>query len=74
VAATSTSNYVQTHAAVTTSSGIALAHGFQTGLYVLTALLILGALITVALVRSAPAPSAHALPVEGDAVALDEAA
>jgi EmrB/QacA subfamily drug resistance transporter len=74
VAATSTSNYVQAHAAVTASSGIALAHGFQTGLYVLTALLILGALITVALVRSAPAPSAHALPAEGDAVAMDEAA
>ena len=74
VAATSTSNYVQTHAAVTASSGVALDHGFQTGLYVLTALLILGALITVALVRPAPAPSAHALPVDGDAVALDEAA
>src|SRR5437762_2552720 len=42
IAATATQNYVQTHDGVTASSGVALDHGFQTGLYVLTGLLLLG--------------------------------
>jgi MFS family permease len=74
IAATSTSNYAHAHSAVTASSGVALDHGFQTGLYVLTGLLVIGALIAVALVRSAPAPSADAQFVDGEVVALEEAA
>jgi EmrB/QacA subfamily drug resistance transporter len=74
IAATSTGHYAQAHTGVTASSRVALDHGFQTGLYVLTGLLVIGALIAVALVRSAPAPSADARPVEGEAVALKEAA
>jgi EmrB/QacA subfamily drug resistance transporter len=74
IAAASTSHYVRAHADVMGASGAALNHGFQTALYVLTGLLLLGALIAIALLRSAPAPSAHAVPVDSDAVALEEAA
>ena len=58
IAATSTSNYADTHAAVAASSAAALDHGFQTGLYALTGLLVIGVLIAVALVKPTPAPSA----------------
>ncbi len=74
IAATSTSHYAQAHSAVTASSRVALDHGFQTGLYVLTGLLVIGALIAVTLVKSAPALSAEAPAVDGEAVALEEAA
>src|SRR5437867_350961 len=74
VAASSTSNYVHAHSAVTATSGIALDHGFQTALYVLTGLLVLGALIAVSLLRSAPAPSADAVPVDEELTPLEEAA
>jgi EmrB/QacA subfamily drug resistance transporter len=69
IAATSTSNYLHSHAAA--SSGVALDHGFQTALYVLTGLLVAGALIAGGLVRSAPAP---AKTERVDAVPLEEAA
>jgi len=68
IAATSTSNYLHSHASA--SSGVALDHGFQTALYVLTGLLVAGALIAGGLVRSAPAPAAP-MP---EAVVLEEAA
>jgi EmrB/QacA subfamily drug resistance transporter len=68
IAATSTSNYLHSHTGA--SSGVALDHGFQTGLYVLTGLLVAGALIAGGLVRSAPAPAA---PIP-EAVPLEEAA
>jgi EmrB/QacA subfamily drug resistance transporter len=73
VAASSTSNYVHAHS-VAATSGVALDHGFQTALYALTGLLLIGALIAVTFVRSAPAPRTHAVPVDGELVALDEAA
>jgi EmrB/QacA subfamily drug resistance transporter len=69
IAATSTRSYADAHVA---STGAALDHGFQTGLYVLTALLLAGALIVVALVRSTR--PAQAAPVEADLVVLEEAA
>ncbi len=73
VAASSTSNYVHAHS-VAATSGVALDHGFQTALYALTGLLIIGALIAVTFVRSATGPSTQAVPVDGELVALDEAA
>ena len=73
VAASSTSSYVHTHS-VAATSGVALDHGFQTALYALTGLLLIGALIAVTFVRSAPAPSTQPVPVDGELVALDEAA
>src|SRR5438876_6987805 len=74
VAATSTSNYVHAHSDVTASSALALDHGFQTALYTLTGLLLVGALIAVTVVRSAPALSREVAPADGEIVALDEAA
>ena len=74
IAATSTSNYAHAHAAVIASSGAALDHGFQTALYVLTGLLLVGALIAVTLVKSAPPREAAAPRVDGELVALEEAA
>jgi len=74
IAATSTSNYAHAHSALTASSGVALDHGFQTGLYVLTGVLVIGAVIAVSLVKSAPAPNAEAQSVDGEVVALEEAA
>jgi EmrB/QacA subfamily drug resistance transporter len=74
VAASSTSRYVQAHSAVTATSGAALDHGFQTALYTLTGLLLVGALIAVTVVRSAPALGREVTPVDGEVVALDEAA
>jgi len=74
VAASSTSHYVQAHSAIAATSGVALDHGFQTALYALTGLLLVGALIAVTFVRSAPAVRRQVVPVEGEIVALDEAA
>ena len=74
IAAVSTSDYVHSHAAVTRTSAVALDHGFQTGLYALTGLLLVGALIAITLVRSAPKPNQGAVPVDGEVIALEEAA
>ena len=74
VAATSSSNFADSHPGVAASSAAALDHGFQTALYALTALLVLGALIAITLVRSAPAPEASAAPAESERLALEEAA
>jgi EmrB/QacA subfamily drug resistance transporter len=74
IAATSTSRYVDAHSAVTASSAVALDHGFQSGLYVLTGLLLVGALIAIVLVRpTAPAAGAEIASVEADVV-LEKAA
>src|SRR5947207_7816029 len=53
IAATSTRNYADVHGV---TNAAALDHGFQTGLYVLTGLLVVGALIAAGLVRSQPRP------------------
>src|SRR5438874_13262758 len=45
-----------------------------TALYALTGLLLFGALIAITLVKSAPAPSVQAEHVDGEVVALEEAA
>jgi EmrB/QacA subfamily drug resistance transporter len=63
IAATSTQNYADTHSVAHT---VALAHGFQTGLYVLTGLLIAGAVIAFSLVRPAAARPAPAVSPSDD--------
>jgi EmrB/QacA subfamily drug resistance transporter len=73
IAATSTGNYVSAHAGVTASSGIALDHGFQTALYVLTGLLVVGAVTAIAFVRSTPEPS-PAVEQMGTDLVLEDAA
>jgi EmrB/QacA subfamily drug resistance transporter len=74
IAATSTSNYVHSHPGVQASSGLALDHGYQTALYALTGLLVAGALIAVALMRSSPTSGAGAEALDRKELALDEAA
>jgi EmrB/QacA subfamily drug resistance transporter len=74
IAASSTSNYLHSHAALTAGSGAALDHGFQTALYALTGVLVLGAVIAGGLVRSTPISRRDAEPLEGEAVVLEEAA
>jgi EmrB/QacA subfamily drug resistance transporter len=74
IAAASTSHYVNAHSAVTATSSVALDHGFQTALYVLTGLLVLGALIAASLLRPAPAPSADAVRADEEITAMREAA
>ena len=56
IAAASTSTYVDAHRGVSASSPAALDHGFQTALYVLTGLLVLGVLIAATLIRPRPHP------------------
>jgi EmrB/QacA subfamily drug resistance transporter len=73
ITAASTSSYVQSHPGLSETSAAALDHGFQTGLYVLTGLLVLGALTAAILVRPA-APGARVEEVESEAVALEKAA
>jgi EmrB/QacA subfamily drug resistance transporter len=69
IAASSTSNYLHGHATV--SNGVALDHGFQAALYVLTGLLVAGALIAATVIRSAPAATERR---EAELVPLEEAA
>ena len=73
VAAASTSSYTDSHPALAGSSAAALDHGFQTGLYALTGLLVLGGLVAATLVRSAPTPGARTEGADGPVV-LEEAA
>ncbi len=51
IAAASTSRFAASHSALAASSPAALDHGFRTGLYVLTALLLVGAAISAGLIR-----------------------
>jgi EmrB/QacA subfamily drug resistance transporter len=72
VAASSTRTFVSGHSGMSVSSSAALDHGFQTGLYVLTGLLVAGALIAMTLIKPAPAePEARVLEHR---VRLEEAA
>jgi EmrB/QacA subfamily drug resistance transporter len=71
IAAISTSNFVDSHG-LATPNAVALDHGFQTALYVLMGLLLVGALVVFTLVRRAPAPVEQA--VDGELAALEEAA
>ncbi len=66
IAAASTNAYVDAHPGVPATSGVALDHGYRTGLYVLTGLLVLGAAIAGGLIRPEPSP------VEAEAVVAPE--
>jgi EmrB/QacA subfamily drug resistance transporter len=63
IAALSTGHYVDSHAGVTAASTAALDHGFQTALFLLTGLLIAGAIIAAGLIRP-PRHRAVTQPVE----------
>src|SRR5207248_8730961 len=68
IAAASTNGYARSHAGASTAVG--LDHGFQTGLYALTGLLVFGALLVITFVR----PARPRAVVEHEALALEEAA
>jgi EmrB/QacA subfamily drug resistance transporter len=72
IAATTTRSYAHTHG-VSVADGLALDHGFRTGLYALTGLLLVGALVAGGLVR-APSPRPERARIDGDPVVLEEAA
>ena len=74
IVAASTSNYLDAHPGVAATSDVALDHGFQTALYVLTGLLVLGALIAGGLVRPRPRPVEVDANVENDLAPVREAA
>jgi hypothetical protein len=61
VAAASTGSYASSHPEAQASAALALTHGFQVGFYVLTGLLLFGALIAATLVKPRP-PSLEAEP------------
>jgi EmrB/QacA subfamily drug resistance transporter len=71
IAASSTSRYLDTHAAAGTA---ALDHGYQTALYVLTGLLVAGAALSLTAIRSPQRPADRTQPVGDDVLVLDEAA
>jgi EmrB/QacA subfamily drug resistance transporter len=73
VVATSASNYATDHSGLSAASPVALDHGFQTALYVLTGVLVLGALIAVVLIRPTPRP-AEAEVIVGELEPMREAA
>ncbi|HEX5468455.1 MAG TPA: DHA2 family efflux MFS transporter permease subunit [Gaiellaceae bacterium] len=72
LAAASTRGFADSHAGA--GQTVALDHGYQMGLYALTGLLVLGALIAATLVRPEAAPRAPAEHAEGERLALEEAA
>ncbi len=75
IASASTSGYVHAHPGLSAASGAALDHGFRTGLYVLTGMLLAGALLAVTLVAPAAPPDARRQrTLDREAVAFDEAA
>ncbi len=63
IAATSARNYADAHSAVSATSAAAMDHGFQTALYTLAGLLVLGAVVALTLVRPRTPASAAQLPV-----------
>ena len=74
LATASTNSYLHSHAGTAASSAAALDHGLRTGLEVLTALLVAGAVIAVALVRPPVAVSVDTERREPQPIPLDEAA
>ena len=72
IAATSTANYADAHPGVGAASAAALDHGFQTTLYVLTGLLVVGAVIAGVWIKPQRAAQAQAPQAELDV--LKEAA
>ena len=74
IAATSTGNYADSHPGLTSTSAAALDHGFQTALYVLTGLAVVGAIITIAWIRPQPAQALRRDAAGDLDIVLDEAA
>jgi hypothetical protein len=70
IASASTNGYLHSHVSLSATSGPALVHGFQTSLWVLTGVLVAGAVV-VSVLLSPPRP---AVQTHEELVMLDEAA
>ncbi len=74
IAATQTTDFVHTHAGVTTTSAAALDHGFQIAYYTMLGLLVLGIVVTLSAVRPPRRmPATESVPEIGEA-AIERAA
>jgi EmrB/QacA subfamily drug resistance transporter len=73
IAASSTGHYASAHAVAATGAA-ALDHGFQTALYVMTALLVGAALVSFGLVRPRPLPAEAAPQLEEELEVVEAAA
>jgi MFS family permease len=73
IAASSTSSFVHGHRFLAATSGVALDHGFRTGLWTMTGALLAGAAVVAALLRP-PRPQAVAEEAEQPVAVLDQAA
>jgi EmrB/QacA subfamily drug resistance transporter len=73
IAEASTSRYVDAHHAVSATSRVALDHGFQTALYGLTGLIVLGAVLVATLIESPPTSASRGRTAD-ERVVLEEAA
>jgi EmrB/QacA subfamily drug resistance transporter len=73
VAATATDHYLRSHGGAGVA-GAALAHGLQVAFYVIIGVSLAGALVASVFVESCARARRGAEPVEGEAVALEEAA
>jgi hypothetical protein len=73
IAEASTNRYVDAHHAVSATSRLALDHGFQTALYGLTGLIVVGAVLVATLMESPPTSASSGRRAD-ERVALEEAA
>ena len=73
IALTRTSDYLHVHRGVSATSGVALDHGFQAAYYTVLGLLLVGLVVAIGAIRSAPA-SAREPRIERSVVALEDAA
>jgi EmrB/QacA subfamily drug resistance transporter len=73
IAASATTRYADAHTAVSATSAVALDHGYQTALYVLTGLLVLAAVVSAAFVRPRPRP-AETVPAQEELEVMEAAA
>jgi len=70
IASASTNGYLQSHVSLSVTSAPALVHGFQTSLWVLTGVLVVGAVVVSVLLS----PPRRAVQAHEELVVLDEAA
>ena len=74
IASTSTSHYLSGHAGLTASSAAALDHGYQAGLYVLAALLVVGVVTAATLVGGPARAQGPVERLDDEPLVLEEAA
>ena len=74
IATASTGSYARANSVAVSTSRLALDHGFQTALYALLGLLLVGALLAAVVIKPAPARAAEVERIDDDLIAIEEAA